>query len=124
VHSLLLIIDGLSPNFPLFLSARYDAVRSSLLALGSASTVPDDVTHLTTYLTTYLTAEKKKVFILSNSIVLLHFSMPSKLPDNIKSNVIQQWLAGRARDKIAFDCGISTGAVSNITNEWKMALVS
>ena len=48
--------------------------------------------------------------------------MPYRLPHNIKTPVIQQWLAGHPRDKIANDCGISTGAVSNIVNEWKMAL--
>ena len=48
--------------------------------------------------------------------------MPYRLPDNVKTPVIQQWLAGHPRDKIAIDCGISTGAVSNIVNEWKMAL--
>ena len=50
--------------------------------------------------------------------------MPSKLPDSIKTDVIQQWLTGHSRDKVAFDCGISAGAVSNIVNEWKTALGS
>jgi DNA-directed RNA polymerase specialized sigma24 family protein len=49
--------------------------------------------------------------------------MPDRLPDNVKTPVIQQWLAGHARDKIAIDCGISTGAVSNIVNEWKIRIV-
>jgi hypothetical protein len=35
--------------------------------------------------------------------------MLPRLPDNIRSAVIQQWLAGHPRDKIAFDCGISAG---------------
>lgn len=38
--------------------------------------------------------------------------MPYRLRDNIKTPVIQQWLAGHPWDKIANDCGISTGAVS------------
>jgi hypothetical protein len=38
--------------------------------------------------------------------------MPSKLPDNIKSLVIQQWLKGEQRDKIAADNGLSAGAVT------------
>ncbi|HZA07683.1 MAG TPA: hypothetical protein VE619_08270 [Nitrososphaeraceae archaeon] len=46
------------------------------------------------------------------------------MPDNIKSIVIQQWLAGNSRDKIAFNYGTSTGAVWNIVNEWKSNLSS
>jgi hypothetical protein len=48
--------------------------------------------------------------------------MPAKLPETTKSLVIQLWLAGHQRDKIAFDCGISAGAVTNIVNEWRTAL--
>jgi hypothetical protein len=40
--------------------------------------------------------------------------MPYRRADNVKTPVIQQWLDGRPRDKIATDCGISTGAVSNM----------
>ena len=43
---------------------------------------------------------------------------------SIKSQVIQQWLAGYQRDKIAFDSGISAGAVTNIVNEWRIAMGS
>ena len=57
-----------------------------------------------------------RLYILQNN------NMPYRLPDNVKTPVIQQWLAGHTRDKIANDCGISTGAVSNMVNEWKMAL--
>jgi hypothetical protein len=48
--------------------------------------------------------------------------MPAKLPENIKSSVIQQWLQGKARDLIAFDLGLSAGAVTNIINEWRRGL--
>lgn len=48
--------------------------------------------------------------------------MPSRLPDNYKSLVIQEWLKGEQRDKIAADNGISAGSVTNIVNEWKAAL--
>jgi hypothetical protein len=48
--------------------------------------------------------------------------MPSKLPDNLKSLVIQDWLSGKQRDKIASDNGLSAGAVTNIVNEWRLAL--
>jgi hypothetical protein len=48
--------------------------------------------------------------------------MPSKLPDNLKSLVIQDWLSGKQRDKIAGDNGLSAGAVTNTVNEWRLAL--
>ena len=48
--------------------------------------------------------------------------MPSAIPETIKSRVISQWLQGLGRDIIAQDNNISTGAVSNITNEWSMAI--
>ena len=44
--------------------------------------------------------------------------MPARLPDSIKSLVIQQWLEGKPRNDIA-DNGLSDGAVTNIVNEWK-----
>jgi hypothetical protein len=48
--------------------------------------------------------------------------MPVKLPESLKSGVIQQWLRGIERDKIASEFGISGGAVTNITNEWRQAI--
>jgi hypothetical protein len=45
--------------------------------------------------------------------------MPARLPDNIKSLVIQQWLEGKPRNDIAAENGLSDGAVTNIVNEWK-----
>ena len=48
--------------------------------------------------------------------------MHTKLPNNLKSLVIQQWLKGVQRDKIAGDNGLSAGAVTNIVNEWRDAL--
>jgi hypothetical protein len=33
--------------------------------------------------------------------------------------VIQKWLSGDQRDKVAADMGISPGAVSNIVSQWK-----
>lgn len=40
----------------------------------------------------------------------------------MNSIVIQQWLQGERRDKIAGDNGLSAGAVTNIVNEWKNGL--
>lgn len=48
--------------------------------------------------------------------------MPAKLPENVKSAVIQQWLQGKTRDFIAYDTGLSAGAVTNIINEWRRGL--
>ena len=48
--------------------------------------------------------------------------MPTKVPDAMKSLVIQQWLRGTARDKIAAENDLSSGAVTNIIFEWKQAL--
>ncbi len=48
--------------------------------------------------------------------------MPARLPENYKSLVIQQWLRGEQRDKIAVDNGLSAGSVTNIVNEYRMDL--
>ena len=48
--------------------------------------------------------------------------MPAKLPNTIKSLVIQQWLEGKPRDVIAAESSLSAGAVTNLVNEWKRAL--
>ncbi len=48
--------------------------------------------------------------------------MPAAIPETIKSKVVSQWLEGHWRDKIAEDNNISTGAVSDIINEWSTAL--
>lgn len=48
--------------------------------------------------------------------------MPTRLGNNMKSEVIRQWLAGHQRDKIALDCDISAGAVTNVIQEWSTGL--
>ena len=48
--------------------------------------------------------------------------MPAAIPETIKSRVIMQWLQGLSRDAIARDNNISTGAVSNVVNEWTNTL--
>ena len=48
--------------------------------------------------------------------------MPAAIPETVKSKVISQWLRGLSRDTIAQDNNISAGAVSNITNQWSIAL--
>jgi hypothetical protein len=53
---------------------------------------------------------------------LQYILLPAKLPENVKSSVIQQWLQGKTRDSIAMDTGLSAGAVTNIINEWRKGL--
>ena len=48
--------------------------------------------------------------------------MPTKHPESVKSAVIQQWLEGKPRDLIAADTGLSSGAVTNIIDEWRQNL--
>lgn len=48
--------------------------------------------------------------------------MPAAIPKSTKSQVISQWLRGLKRDIIADENNISEGAVSNIINEWSIAL--
>ena len=48
--------------------------------------------------------------------------MPTRHPESIKSAVIQQWLEGKSRDLIAADTGLSTGALTNIIEEWRQNL--
>src|ERR671937_1539387 len=55
-------------------------------------------------------------------IMFIVIEMPAKLPDSIKSLVIQQWLQGIPRNDIASENGLSAGAVTNIVNEWRRAL--
>ena len=45
--------------------------------------------------------------------------MPTAIDPVIKKQVVNQWLSGDSRDRIAADNGIGTGTVSNIIDEWK-----
>ena len=45
--------------------------------------------------------------------------MPVYIPSDIRLGVIYEWLRGSSRDKIAAIYNISTGAVTNIKNEWR-----
>ena len=48
--------------------------------------------------------------------------MPAAINDQIRKQVIQQWVSGDTRDKIAIDNGIGEGTVSGIVNDWKKGL--
>jgi hypothetical protein len=41
------------------------------------------------------------------------------IPEHVKSAVIDAWLRGKTRDKIASEYNISTGSVSNIIEQWQ-----
>jgi hypothetical protein len=48
--------------------------------------------------------------------------MPAPINEIIKRRVVQQWLTGETRDKIASDLQIGSGSASNIINEFKIGL--
>jgi len=48
--------------------------------------------------------------------------MPAAIDPEVKKQVINQWLSGDSRDRIAADNDIGAGTVSNIINEWKKGL--
>ena len=48
--------------------------------------------------------------------------MPAAIDAKVKKQVINQWLSGESRDRIAVDNDIGAGTVSNIINEWKKGL--
>ena len=48
--------------------------------------------------------------------------MPAAIDSQVKKQVINQWLSGDSRDRIAADNGIGAGTVSNIINEWKKGI--
>ena len=48
--------------------------------------------------------------------------MPAPIDEIVKRRVIQQWLAGEAREKITADNDIGTGTVSIIVDDYKAGL--
>ena len=48
--------------------------------------------------------------------------MPAPIDEVIKRRVIQEWLSGEARAKIAIDNNIGSGTVSSIVNNYKIGL--
>ena len=48
--------------------------------------------------------------------------MPAAIDAQVKKQVVNQWLAGESRDRIAADNGIGSGTVTNIINEWKKGI--
>jgi hypothetical protein len=48
--------------------------------------------------------------------------MAAPIDEIVKRRVIQQWLSGESRDKIAADNNIGSGTVSSIVNNYKIGL--
>jgi hypothetical protein len=48
--------------------------------------------------------------------------MPAPINEVVKRRVIQQWLAGEAREKIIADNDIGAGTISIIVDEYKAGL--
>jgi hypothetical protein len=48
--------------------------------------------------------------------------MPPSIDASIKTIVIQQWLAGDSRAKIAIDNNVGEGTLSSIVNNFKIGL--
>jgi hypothetical protein len=48
--------------------------------------------------------------------------MPAPINEIVKRRVIQQWLSGEARAKIAIDNNVGEGTVSGIVSEFKISL--
>ena len=48
--------------------------------------------------------------------------MPAPVDEIIKRRVVQQWLSGESRDKIAADNNISSGTVTSIVDNYKIGL--
>ncbi len=48
--------------------------------------------------------------------------MPAPINENVKRRVIQQWLAGEAREKITADNDIGAGTISIIVDDYKAGL--
>ena len=48
--------------------------------------------------------------------------MPASIDESVKRRVIQQWLSGDSRPKIAIDNNIGEGTVGSIINYFKIGL--
>ena len=48
--------------------------------------------------------------------------MPAPIDEIVKRKVVQQWLAGEAREKIVADNDIGAGTISIIVDEYKNGL--
>jgi hypothetical protein len=79
-----------------------------------------------TYVMNYFDVFDDVFDVFDETLIIYHAcnipQLPTKLPENTKSAVIQQWLQGSARDLIAVVTGLSAGAVTNIINQWRRGL--
>lgn len=50
----------------------------------------------------------------------VHIStMTSRIPETLRTAVVEKWLLGYTRSEITIECGISGGAISSIVDEWR-----
>src|SRR6476660_9036747 len=52
----------------------------------------------------------------------LLYRMPAPIKEQTRKHVIQQWINGDIRAKIAIDNDVGEGTVSGIVNDWKKGL--
>ena len=46
-------------------------------------------------------------------------TMPPRIPETTRWEVIEKWMLGYPRNTIAAECGVSNGAVTSIVDEWR-----
>lgn len=59
---------------------------------------------------------------LKNKSQSIGFTMPRKLPESSRSAVVQKWLEGQSRNKVAVQCSVSPAAVSGIIDDWEKSV--
>ena len=64
------------------------------------------------------------VFDYVYNILEISHGMPAAISETIKKIVLNEWLEGRSREEISSRNRISTGAVSNIIEEWRTDLAN
>jgi hypothetical protein len=57
-----------------------------------------------------------------NIVIVYSIWIPAPIDEIIKRRVVQQWLGGEARDKIAIENNIGAGTVSSIIENYKIGL--
>jgi hypothetical protein len=59
---------------------------------------------------------------INTSFFKYFYVLKIKIPDHIRSAVINSWMSGKSRDKIASEVNISTGSVSSIIEQWQNSI--
>jgi hypothetical protein len=56
---------------------------------------------------------------LNDSFFMISKKMGIKIPEHIRSAIIDAWLRGETRDHIAAEVQVAEGTVSNVIEEWQ-----